>query len=188
MTGNELKYAHLARRNRDEAESLFLANMNLAPSVLRKIVGKSGMNEDLMQDAYLGLWRACIHWRESEEIKFSAYAGRCIVNACTQHHRGKKKSVVPERYLSERAYPNIDKDESEVTLEEIVPDDSAGNTEERIAFKDFINRLDDDERDIAIALMNGRTLKSVYEAKGRTWCWGKARKEKLGKKLMEAMA
>lgn len=188
MTRNELRYAHLARRSRDEAENRFLANMNLAPSVLRKLVGKSGMNEDLMQDAYLGLWRACIHWRENEEIKFSAYAGRCIVNACTQHHREKQKSVVPERYLSERAYPNSGKDESEVTLEEIVPDDSAGNAEDRIAFKDFINRLDADERDIAVALMSGRTLKSVYEAKGRTWCWGKARKDKLRKKLSEVMS
>lgn len=185
MPGSEKRYAHLEKRNRAEAEKLFLENMNLVPIVIKKMVGKSGATEDALQCGYIGLWKACLYFRENEGAKFTTYASRCI---CFQYNRDfhyYDKSVKPEKYLSELAYPW--NKGCEETLGDVLPDNALESMEQKVAFKDFMERLEPDGREVATALIIGEPLKRIFEEKGVTWWWGTRRKKSIQMKLQEVM-
>lgn len=62
-------------------EERYLANERLVYHVLKTRYPMSLHNEDIQQEARIGLWRACQTFDEESGTKFSTYAGMCIDNA-----------------------------------------------------------------------------------------------------------
>lgn len=59
-------------------EELYLENEALAPYFLNLLYPSCRGDEDMLQEAYIGLWKACKTYDESMDIKFSSYAQACI--------------------------------------------------------------------------------------------------------------
>ena len=68
-------------------EELYLANEKLAYWVLAKYYPAFQMDEDYQQMAKIGLWKACLGYKEDAQIKFSSYASRCILNEICNYFR-----------------------------------------------------------------------------------------------------
>ena len=64
---------------RNEQEQLFYNNLELAYFTLWKHYPTFAQDEDLKQEAVLGLWKACLTYDESKS-KFSTYAVSCMLN------------------------------------------------------------------------------------------------------------
>ena len=57
-------------------EELYLVNERLAYWVLAKFYPAFQMDEDYQQMAKIGLWQACLGYKEDAQIKFSSYVSR----------------------------------------------------------------------------------------------------------------
>ena len=68
-------------------EELYLANEKLAYWMLAKFYPAFQMDEDYQQVAKIGLWKACLGYKEEAQIKFSSYASRCILNEICNYFR-----------------------------------------------------------------------------------------------------
>ena len=68
-------------------EELYLANEKLAYWILAKFYPAFQMDEDYQQVAKIGLWKACLGYKEDAQIKFSSYASRCILNEICNYFR-----------------------------------------------------------------------------------------------------
>ena len=69
------------------AEELYLANEKLAYWMLAKFYPAFQMDEDYQQVAKIGLWKACLGYKEDAQTKFSSYASRCILNEICNYFR-----------------------------------------------------------------------------------------------------
>lgn len=59
-------------------EELYLENEALAPYFLNLLYPSCKGDEDMLQEAYIGLWKACKTYDESMDIQFSVYAKACV--------------------------------------------------------------------------------------------------------------
>lgn len=142
------------------AEELYLANERLAHWVLAKYYSCRQMDEDLQQVARLGLWKACVGFKESSGFTFSSYASRVMLNELSNYFRD-----------ASRAYRD---NYSDISLNTIVSDD--GTTLEMalpgdmdVQFMDlngFWKSLTSKEKKIVKMLMNGLTNREIGKIMG----------------------
>lgn len=123
----------------NEALKRFQANQNLAYHILSKYYPTYVQDEDLKQDALLGLWQACLTFEEGK-AKFSTYAGKCITNSIriTLRHRNK----VPETLSLDQPMGGGDNS----LLSEVIEDTSSSIDDGIICFKEFWKTLTNLER------------------------------------------
>lgn len=67
-------------RDRTEAEKLFSENSNLIYAALSKYLPEEAKDEDMLQIAAIGLWKACLAYDEGAGTKFTTFAYRCMRN------------------------------------------------------------------------------------------------------------
>ena len=166
------------RRNREEATELFLSNMKLVPSIIVKM--GLPVTEDIVQDGYIGLWKASLRYDESRNRKFSAYAAPAIRNSIIQTWRPTEKSVTSDCYLSQTK----SNDDDSGTLENIIADPASEvrfrNAEFRIYFD---SALTDTERNVVSMLLDGLSKRKIGKRMGRSDCWVEYRIAEIRKKL-----
>lgn len=183
--GYKQRYSHLKRRNRDDAEKLFIENLKLVNYALRKIYGFGAeKDEDKYQNACLGLWNACVYYDEEKETSFSTYASRCIFNWISTENRKEAKRIHPSRYLSDAV--SIDKndwDGEPPTLADVIPSPDSEKAFELADFQEFLGGLTPDERKVANAMIRGEPVYKLQKRIGKTWWWGKQQKEGIKRKF-----
>lgn len=75
-----------------DREALFLENQRLAYYVMQKQFRTLANDEDIVQEAMAGLWKACRKFDDSKAM-FSTFAVACIRNEVLMALRSRGKSV-----------------------------------------------------------------------------------------------
>ena len=142
------------------AEELYLANERLAHWVLAKYYSRQQMDEDLQQVARLGLWKACVGFKESSGFTFSSYASRVMLNELSNYFRDASR-IYRDNY-SDISLNTIVSDDG-TTLEMALPGDMD------VQFMDlngFWKSLTSKEKKIVKMLMNGLTNREIGKIMG----------------------
>ena len=142
------------------AEELYLANERLAHWVLAKYYSRRQMDEDLQQVARIGLWKACVGFKESSGFTFSSYASRVMLNELSNYFRDASRTY-RDNY-SDISLNTIVSDDG-TTLEMALPGDMD------VQFMDlngFWKSLTSKEKKIVKMLMNGLTNREIGKIMG----------------------
>ena len=142
------------------AEELYLANERLAHWVLAKYYSRRQMDEDLQQVARIGLWKACVGFKESSGFTFSSYASRIMLNELSNYFRDASRTY-RDNY-SDISLNTIVSDDG-TTLEMALPGDMD------VQFMDlngFWKSLTSKEKKIVKMLMNGLTNREIGKIMG----------------------
>ena len=142
------------------AEELYLANERLAHWVLAKYYSRRQMDEDLQQVARLGLWKACVGFKESSGFTFSSYASRVMLNELSNYFRDASRTY-RDNY-SDISLNTIVSDDG-TTLEMALPGDMD------VQFMDlngFWKSLTSKEKKIVKMLMNDLTNQEIGKIMG----------------------
>ena len=137
------------------AEELYLANERLAHWVLAKYYSRRQMDEDLQQVARIGLWKACVGFKESSGFTFSSYASRVMLNELNNYFRDSSR-IYRDNY-SDISLNTIVSDDG-TTLEMALPGDMD------VQFMDlngFWKSLTSKEKKIVAMLMQGLTNREI---------------------------
>lgn len=146
---------------RTEPERLFEENTRLAHSVLWKNYPAFAADEDLHQEALLGLWRACLTY-DPKRSQFPTYAYTCILNQVRMAMRNQAKQ--PPTVSLETPIPEQDGLTLEGTLEELVPSLDDGF----IDLKDFLRELSPRDQLLVQCRLEGLSQKQTAERLGLT--------------------
>ena len=141
------------------AEELYLANEKLAYWMLAKFYPAFQMDEDYQQVAKIGLWKACLGYKEDAQIKFSSYASRCILNEICNYFRDSgQTSRDGVSSLSLDVQINDD-----TTLANLIPGDKDVLF---IDFNGFWESLTSREKKIVTMLIQGLTNREIGNSIG----------------------
>lgn len=146
------------------AEALFEENIKLAYGLLWKYYPTFAEDEDMQQEALLGLWRACTTY-DSDKSKFSTYAGSCILNQI----RGVLRKTVKQPEMVSLSSPV---GEDGATLEDLLEDPCLTIDEGLIDLKDYIAGLTELEHKILRMRLQGLTQRqiSLELSMSQPWC------------------
>ena len=72
----------------------FQQNQRLTTYVLRKSFPNLTLDEDIYQEAYLGLWKACIAFDDTKGFEFSTFAVTTIRNIIVSYIKRQAKNIV----------------------------------------------------------------------------------------------
>lgn len=146
-----------------DAEQLFHKNINLAYYILHKHYTLSAQDEDLKQEALLGLWKACMTFDPSK-AQFSTYAIRCILNQINMYYR--KESNKPLTVSL-----NAPVGEDGLTMEDVLEDPCPSIDEGLIDLKTYLAGLTDEERKIIQLNVEGFTQQQIGDKMGKSQAW-----------------
>ena len=132
-------------------EELYLANERLAYWVLAKYYPAFQMDEDYQQVAKIGLWKACLGYKEDTQIKFSSYASRCILNEICNYFRDSGQTF---RDGASSLSLDVQINDDDTTLANLLPGDKDVLF---IDFSGFWESLTSREKKIVAMLMQGLT-------------------------------
>lgn len=144
-----------------EPDRLFEENTRLAYSVLWKHYPQHGNDEDMKQEALLGLWRACITF-DPVKSQFSTYATACILNQIRMALRNIVRQ--PQTVSLDTPLNTSEGLTLGDTLEEIVR--SVDN--DYIDLKDFLEGLSPRDKLLVSCKLNGFSQKQTAELLGIT--------------------
>lgn len=125
----------------DRVESLLEENMGLVHWVICKHYPTFIGDDDVVQEARIGLWKACISFDESKGA-FSSYAVMCILNNVRMYFRREKRHG---GYISLNTVVN---EENETEFGDLLEDHTARVEDSGIFVKDFISKLSEKEQQI----------------------------------------
>lgn len=142
-----------------EPEQLFEQNQRLAYSVIWKIAPNFANDEDLKQEALLGLWKACLTW-DPKKSQFSTYSVRCIRNQVYMYFR--KQAPANKQVSLEAVLPGLDR----LTLADMLEEPIPSIRNERIALKELLLGLSPKETQLVQARLDGKTQAEIAESLG----------------------
>lgn len=149
---------------RTEAEQLYHDNIRLAYYILNISYPTFAKDEDMQQEALLGLWKACTTYNP-DKAQFSTYAGYCILNQLRLAMRGWEKQ--PDTVSLNTPIS----DNEELTLGDTIEDPSSDIDEGYMALKLFIDGLPERERQLVRLMMNGLSQKQAANKLGLSQWW-----------------
>lgn len=147
----------------DRAERLFQDNTRLAYWAISRYYPALITDDDIKQEALIGLWKACNGYDESKSA-FATYAVKCIISQIAMALRkrtrwAKLNTVSLEESLS---------GDGELTLEDLVPDPNGSIEDSGIFFEEFIRTLNDRDRTALWHRMKGLKQKEAAREMGIT--------------------
>lgn len=146
---------------RTEPERLFEENIRMAYSVLWKHYPQHGNDEDMKQEALLGLWRACMTF-DPAKSQFSTYATTCILNQIRMAIR----SIVRQPQTVSLNTPL--KSQENLTLSDTLEEIVSSVDDEYIELKDFLKGLSPRDQLLISCKLNGLSQKQTAEWLGIT--------------------
>ena len=141
-------------------EELYLANERLAYWVLAKYYPTFQIDEDYQQMAKIGLWKACLGYKEDAQIKFSSYASRCILNEICNYFRDSGQT---SRDGVSSLSLDVQINDDDTTLANLIPGDKDVLF---IDFNGFWKSLTSREKKIVTMLMQGLTNREIGNSIG----------------------
>lgn len=146
--------------DRENNLKLFQENLKLAPFLLCRYYPKFSKDEDLLQEAYIGLWKSCLTYDDSKGAKFSTYASRVICNQIGMELR--KRNRVPSRLSLDVPISELSNEgDGCSTFGEIIEDEKLLMENQGIDLRDFISHLDERESSIIKNLLSGLNQKET---------------------------
>lgn len=164
MTPSQSTLCGVGEMTRTEAEQLYHKNTRLAYYLLQVSYPTFAKDEDMRQEALLGLWKACITYDESKS-KFTTYAGTCILNQVRMAMRGLAKQ--PDTVSLSTP---IDGGEG-LTLGDIIEDHNPRTDDGSIALSIFIAGLPEREQQLIQCKLDGLTQKQIAKKLGLSQVW-----------------
>lgn len=119
-------------------EELYTQNETLVYFTISKYYPGYLGDEDLVQECKIGLWRAVTSYDETKS-KFSTFACKCILNSIRMYFRGSKNKV--ETVSLDQ--PASSSDDVDVTLQDLVVDDSSEYRIDSVVHKHLIAEIRD---------------------------------------------
>lgn len=173
---------HAIKRSREEAEKLFLDNMKLVPYIANRMDIK--VTDDVIQDGYIGLWKAALWYDDSRSQKFATYAVPAIRNSIILAWRRASVSVQADCSLNQAVLYDKDDDEPRRELQEIIPDEKAEVPMRDVEFEIYLDSiLTETEKRAASMRTDGCTYQKIGDAFGYTDMWAIYRVRDAKKKL-----
>ena len=121
-----------------EARNILIEhNLRLVAHIVKKFDNASYDTDDLISIGTIGLIKGIDSYQRSKATKITTYAARCIENEILMHFRSNKKLV---NTVSLNDFIGYDKDGGEVSLIEIIKDDSV-DIADSLHLKDNIHLL-----------------------------------------------
>ena len=142
-----------------EPEKLFEDNTKLVYAMLWKRYPSVAHDEDIVLEAMIGLWKACLSYKE-EKGKFSTYAGACILNSIRMAFR-RISHQVPTVSINTPV-----QDAEGVTLADVIEDPNPILDEGYLALKDFIEELSPKDRALIQGKLEGKTQRRIARELG----------------------
>lgn len=174
----------MTTEKRQELEKLFKANMPFAVFVLKRYFSTLSLTDDLIQIAYLGLWKACLSW-DQERAKFTTYAAICIQKEVLMELRRRKKWG--QLQMVSLSCPTAGEGE-DLTLEGLVPDPHSdiNDLEDCIAFSQALEELglSDIERELLHLSAQGISQAEVGHRLSKSQAYVSRKLGKIKKRLM----
>ncbi len=128
-------------------------NLRLVAHIVKKFDNGAYDTDDLISIGTIGLIKGIDSYKSSKATKITTYAARCIENEVLMHFRSNKKNG---NTISLNDSVGYDKDGNEVSLLEVIKDDSMDiadslHIKENInLLKDYFNVLSEREKEILI--------------------------------------
>lgn len=165
------------KRSREEAERIFLENMRLVYFVANNM--DITVSDDVIQDGYIGLWKAALKYDPEKAQSFATYAVPAIRNSIAYARRAAQRNIQPEISL----YQQIDGDGTRMLLE-TVPDENWSVPMENTEFALFLDKvLTEEERHIAVMRADGASQRAIGAVYGRSDAWVIERLNRIKTKL-----
>lgn len=141
----------------EKAEKLFSENISFAYWLIHRYFPAISDDEDVKQEALIGLWKACLAFDGGRDVRFTAFATPCICNNVRMllRRRAKVNSVllVPlEQVIT---------DSEELTLADCIEDPASTIEGSGVSLRDVLDRLSDKERRILGCHLLGLTQKEA---------------------------
>ena len=127
----------MLKGNREARNTLIEHNLRLVAHIVKKFDNGKYDTDDLISIGTIGLIKGIDSYQKSRATKITTYAARCIENEILMHFRSNKKQG---NTVSLNDSIGFDKDGNEVSLMEIIKDDS-GDIADVIHLKDNIMML-----------------------------------------------
>ena len=142
-----------------EPEELFEKNQSLVYNVLWSKFPTFVGDEDMRQEAFLGLWKACLSWDPSKS-KFSTYSTKCVLNQIYMYFR--KQAPLNQQISLSTPIAGTTK----ITLADMVEEPIPSIRDEKIALKELFEGLSPKEIQLVQARLDGKTQAEIAESLG----------------------
>lgn len=165
------------RRSREEAELLFRENMRLVYFVANNM--DITVSDDVIQDGYMGLWKAALKYDPEKAQSFATYAVPAIRNSIAYARRASLRNLQPEISLNQQ----IDGDDARMLMD-TVPDEKWDHPVKNTEFRLFIDKvLTAEEKRIALMRADGASQRAIGAVFGRSDAWVIERLNRIKMKL-----
>lgn len=142
------------------------------------------VTDDVLQDGYIGLWKAALWYDDTRSQKFSTYAVPAIRNSIILAWRRGTKSVQADCSLNQPIIFDRDDDEPRRELQETIPDEKAEAPMRDIEFEMYLGSvLTETEKRAAKMRTDGCTYQKIGDTFGYTDMWAIYRVRDAKKKL-----
>ena len=153
--------------------------MGLVPYAIRRYTALK-IDEDLMQEGYVALWRAAQLYDSTSGALFPTYAVRAIRNRIYNKENRKLRSVQPTLSLEQLIYG----DGRSQALRDTLKDPTSEEPLREIELSDWIDRnLTEEEKIVLRKRMTGMGAKRIAASFGRSEPWGITRLKRIKEKL-----
>ncbi len=145
--------ALMLKGSKEARSKLIEHNLRLVAHIVKKFAQGSSDTDDLISIGTIGLIKGIDSYKKSKATKITTYAARCIENEILMHFRSNKKN---NNTISLNDAIGYDKDGNEVSLLEIIKDDSEDFAdmlhlkENTLLLKDYFQVLSPREKEILI--------------------------------------
>lgn len=144
------------------AEELLQENTRLVNFVMRRQFPSLARDQDIAQEGFIGLWKACLKYDGREGVKFSTFAIPCIRNAILMELRRRRR--IPGAVSLDAPLGGCDDDT--FSLSDTLADPTAAAFETDIFTDDFIQRLRPEDRQLVELRTAGLSQSAVGDAIG----------------------
>lgn len=129
----------LLNGDKDARNKLIEHNLRLVAHIVKKFDAKGTMTDDLISIGTIGLIKGIDSYKPNKNVKITTYVARCIQNEILMFYRSSKKS---SKDVSLNDYIGYDKEGNEVSLLEVLKDDSSDIIED-LHLQELLDKLND---------------------------------------------
>lgn len=156
-------------------EEMYQDNERLVWYVLNRWFGDRAGDEDVQQEARVGLWKACVMYDKELNFKFSTYAVKAIYTTVVLWLRKTKREIPDYMLVSLEESIKTENGEGMSLKDAIVGDGDVACDDIKMYFPDISER---DEK-ILLGRMDGKSWNAIGREVGVSGTWAKYRVEVL---------
>ena len=148
--------------SRDKALQLYYENEKLAYWLVHRYFPDLDTDEDILQEARIGLWKACLNYDESVGT-LSALATRCVKTQVLMKLRNKKLKSNPEEMCISLETLIPDTKGETLTIGDSLDDFKAEIDNQDLLVTEFISKLKGKKKNIVLCRIYGLNQKETAE-------------------------